>query len=159
MSVERNLWREARKQINEYENRKAELQLDEQRELAIVELHRKEVAALKEEIDRVRNEINNVEAKSNEGRRKIVTLQKAIINGSSGTEGLNEQFRTAKSRVDKKRSELEDARQLYEKHLREQHEHLTRWSELYDRSKTSSGESVCAAGNRGSGGASTQAHV
>lgn len=118
--AERELWRQTRKYINDYDDRAAELQLDLRRERSALEsaAHRRD--STKQEAEQRKQHTSILTQKCNEQRIDLLALQKESITMSSETERLSHQLQLLQNDVKAKQLLQQQKRDRYANHLKEQ---------------------------------------
>ncbi|DBA80474.1 hypothetical protein WJX79_007113 [Trebouxia sp. C0005] len=118
--AERELWRQTRKYINEYEDRAAELQLDFRRERSALESAANRQKQTQQEASKQKQHTETVGQKCNEQHIQLLDLRKQSQIASLEAARLNQQLQLLQKDVQGKVQIQKQSRDTYAAHLKEQ---------------------------------------
>ncbi|KAL3146952.1 hypothetical protein ABBQ38_014921 [Trebouxia sp. C0009 RCD-2024] len=118
--AERELWRQTRKYINDYEDKAAELQLDLRRERNTLDSAVKRQKETKNEIQQQRQRAEQSQRHCNEQRIALLALQKQSQTLTCEAARLSQQLQMLQKDVQDKQQLHKHTRDLYSAHLQEQ---------------------------------------
>ncbi|KAL0045671.1 hypothetical protein WJX82_001249 [Trebouxia sp. C0006] len=118
--AERELWRQTRKYISEYEDKAAELQLDLKRERSALESTTNRQKQTQQEASRQKQHTGTVHQRCNEQRIQLLDLQKQSHIASLEAARLSQQLQLLQKDVEGKVQVQKQSRDMYAAHLKEQ---------------------------------------
>ncbi|DBA73401.1 hypothetical protein WJX77_003457 [Trebouxia sp. C0004] len=117
---ERELWRQTRKYINEYEDKAAELSLDLRRERSALDSAANRQQQIQQEESKQKQHTGTLHQKCNEQRIQLLDLQKQSHIASLEAARLNQQLQLIQKDVQGKVQIQKKSRDMYAAHLKEQ---------------------------------------
>ena len=122
--LEREAWRQSRRQISEHEQNALELQFDLDREKQAFESATNRLNQVTDDITAKQERMRGLEGQKTEHMQRLMQLHKASSGASQDTLQLTQQLDLARKEVAKLEVQLEQDANLFETHIKEQEQVL-----------------------------------
>jgi chromosome segregation ATPase len=119
---QRDLWRQTRQQIHEYDQKAAELQLDQQQQAKVLKSLKEELAQVQTATQAAHSSTMATRREHMELQKREIRVQKASQQAMNDIKALNEQQQVADKRLKQLQEERAAMNEEFDSHLKEQQE-------------------------------------
>ena len=135
--TQRDLWRQARQHIHEYESKAAELDLDKQQHAKALQRLNSELAQVKSDAEAARSSTQSIRQQHMELQRKELDMQRKSHEALNDIRALNDQQQLAQKRLLQLQTERQAMGAEFAAHLAEQQQILDQFQQQCSSSNSS----------------------